>query len=209
MTGFTSPYLWYTSRATGVVALIMLTLVIVFGILISTRVGGRRVGRFEINELHRSFSLIALLFVGVHVVATVIDTYVPIHLLSAVVPFSSFYKRLPVALGTVAFDLMLVVWVSSQLKDRIATSTWRTLHWASYASFVAAVVHAFVVGTDAHARWMLFTSLACVAVVVLATGWRVVARPERAAGRTALSPLQPRSNPSSANRRPSGRGGVR
>ncbi|NBV27101.1 MAG: ferric reductase, partial [Actinobacteria bacterium] len=97
MIALTSPYIWYTSRVSGVIALVMLTLVIVLGILISTRVGGRRVGRFEITEMHRSISLIAMIFVGIHVVTTVIDTYVNIGWVSSVVPMTSAYKRLPVA----------------------------------------------------------------------------------------------------------------
>ena len=52
MIGFTTPYLWYSSRATGAVSLCLLTLVMVLGPLVSTRVGGRRIGRFAINELH-------------------------------------------------------------------------------------------------------------------------------------------------------------
>jgi methionine sulfoxide reductase heme-binding subunit len=186
----TSPYIWYTSRVSGVIALVMLTLVIVLGILISTRVGGRRVGRFEITEMHRSISLIAMIFVGIHVVTTVIDTYVNINWISAVVPMTSSYKRLPVAIGTVAIDFMLAVWLSSQLKERLDPRAWRAIHFSSYASFVAAAIHSYLVGTDERSLWGLVVLGSCVAMVLLATLWRIVGRPERAVGRTALSPLE-------------------
>ncbi len=191
MIGLTSPYIWYTSRISGVIALVILTLVIVLGILVSTRVGGKRVGRFEITELHRAISLTAMIFVALHVISTVIDTYVNIGWVSAVVPMTSAYKRLPVAIGTVAFDFMLAVWLSSQLKERIDPRAWRAIHWSSYASFVAAAAHAYLVGTDAHSHWCLGTEAVCVVLIVLATLWRIFARPERAVGRTALSPLNP------------------
>lgn len=191
MIALTSPYIWYTSRTTGVVSLVFLTLVCVFGILVSTRVGGRRIGRFEINELHRSISMTAMIFVGIHVVTTVVDTYVPIGWISSVVPMTSLYKRLPVAIGTVAFDLMLAVWMSSLVKERMSFSSWRFLHWGAYLAFVTAALHAYTVGTDAHAHWCLYTLYACGGLIAVAATWRVFARPERAIGRTAYSPLTP------------------
>ena len=191
MIALTSPYIWYTSRTTGVVSLVFLTLVCVFGILVSTRVGGRRIGRFEINELHRSISMTAMIFVGIHVVTTVVDTYVPIGWISSVVPMTSPYKRLPVAIGTAAFDLMLAVWMSSLVKERMSFSSWRFLHWGSYLAFMTAALHAYTVGTDAHAHWCLYTLYACGGLIAVAATWRVFARPERAIGRTAYSPLTP------------------
>lgn len=193
MIGFTTPYLWYSSRATGAVSLCLLTLVVALGPLISTRVGGRRVGRFAINELHRSLSMVAMLFVAIHVTATVIDTYVPIGIVSAVVPFTSQYHRLPVAVGTVAIDLMIAVWLTSYFKEKLRPDLWRAIHWLSYGSFVAALLHGYLTGTDAHTRWYLILTVACAASGLAAVAWRVLARPERAGGRTALSPLDPAS----------------
>jgi len=185
----TSPYLWYTSRTTGFVALVLLTVVITFGTLITTRVGGRRVGRFEINEFHRMVSMVTVLFVVVHVVTTVIDTYVPIGIVSALVPFTSSYKRLPVAIGTIALLLMACVWLTSLVKERMDVHAWRFIHWFSYAAFVASVAHGFLTGTDHRTTWGLALTIGCLGVVASAVTWRVLGRTERAGGRTALSPL--------------------
>ncbi|MBU6233043.1 MAG: ferric reductase-like transmembrane domain-containing protein [Acidobacteria bacterium] len=193
MSGLTSPYFWYTSRTTGVVSLVFLTLVCVAGILVSTRVGGRRIGRFELNEIHRSLSMSAMIFVGIHVITTVIDTYVPIGWISSVVPFTSPYKSLPVAIGTVAFDAMLAVWLTSLVKERLNFSSWRAVHWGSYVAFVTSALHAYTVGTDAHTHWCLYTLYGCLGTLLVAGIWRIFARPERAAGRTAYSPLQGRT----------------
>jgi len=186
---FTTPYLWYSSRATGIVSLVLLTVMIVLGALVSTRVGGRAVGRFEINEIHRSISMITMLFVVVHVGTTVVDSYVPIGFFSALVPFTSGYRRIPVAIGTIAIDLMLTVWVSSLVKDRIRNVTWRYLHWLSWGCFAAAALHGFLVGSDSHRPWMIILQAVCVAAVIMAAIWRITQRPTRAAGRTAHSPL--------------------
>ena len=116
MIALTSPYLWYTTRATGLVALVLFTVVVCLGAFVSNRVGGTNVGRFELNELHRSVSMVAVAFLVLHILTTVLDSYVPTGWLSAVIPMTSSYKRFDVALGAVAFDLILAVWASSLMK---------------------------------------------------------------------------------------------
>jgi predicted ferric reductase len=188
---FTSPYLWYTTRATGLVALVLFTLVVCLGTFVSNRVGGSKVGRFEFNELHRSLSMVAMAFLAIHIVTTIVDSYVPTGWWSAIVPMTSHYERVNVTLGTVAFDLMLCVWVSSLLKSRIANGSWRFIHWFSWLAFVAAIVHSFLIGTDARSGIGLAVVTACAAAVFVTAIWRYVRRPARASGRTALSPIAP------------------
>jgi len=121
MIALTSPYLWYVTRATGLVTLVLFTIVVCLGTFVANRVGGTNVGRFELNELHRSVSMTAMAFLVLHILSTILDSYVPTGWLSAVIPMTSSYKRFDVALGAVAFDLMLAVWASSLMKARIAT----------------------------------------------------------------------------------------
>ena len=189
MIALTSPYLWYTTRATGLVTLVLFTLVVSLGTLVANRVGGTTVGRFELNELHRTIASVAIVFLAIHIVTTVIDSYVATGPLAVVVPFISPYKRLPVALGAIALDLMVAVWASSLLKARIANASWRFIHWFSWLAYAIALVHALSTGTDARHGIGLVIILACLATVAGAAAWRFVARPTRAAGRTALSPL--------------------
>ena len=75
MIAFTSPYLWYTTRATGIVTLVLFTLVVALGTLVSNRIGGTMVGRFELNEFHRSISIVAMIFLLIHVLTTIADSY--------------------------------------------------------------------------------------------------------------------------------------
>lgn len=200
MIALTSPYLWYTSRATGLVALVLLTSVVVLGTLVSNRVGGKKVGRFEFNELHRSLSLVAMTFLVIHVVTTVIDTYAPTGWLSAFVPFVSRYERVGVAVGTAAIDLMLAVWVSSLFKSRVRPETWRYIHWLSWLAYVAAIAHTFLIGADSRSDWGLALTSTCAAAVAVAALWRRFARPHRAHRRTALSPLSPSTPTAAASR---------
>lgn len=189
MIAFTSPYLWYVTRATGLVALVLFTIVVCLGTFVSNRVGGTTVGRFELNELHRSVSMVAMAFLVLHVVTTIVDSYVPTGWLSAVIPMTSPYQRLDVAIGAVAFDLILAVWASSLMKARIANGSWRFVHWFSWLAFVAAVVHSFLIGTDTRSGIGLAVVGTCAFAVVVTALWRYATRPPRASGRTALSPL--------------------
>jgi sulfoxide reductase heme-binding subunit YedZ len=187
----TTPYLWYTTRATGMVALILFTIVVSLGTLVANRVGGTVVGRFEINELHRTASIVAMVFLLLHVTTTVIDSYAPTGWLSALIPMTSDYKRVGVAMGAVALDLILAVWVSSLLKVRVKNESWRFIHWFSWIAFASAILHAYVTGTDTRDGVGLVVVAACALTVLASALWRYVARPTRAAGRTALSPLAP------------------
>ena len=195
MIALTSPYLWYTTRATGFVALILFTLVVSLGTFVATRVGGTLVGRFELNELHRSVSITAIVFLVIHITSTVIDSYVPTGWISVFLPGTSAFKRLAVALGSVAFDLLLAVWISSLLKLRIRNSTWRFIHWFSWLAFASAIVHTLLAGTDSRRTFGLMLVVVCSSVVFGSALWRFLGRPTRAAGRTALSPLSPIDRP--------------
>ena len=189
MIALTTPYLWYTTRATGIVAMLLFTLVVALGTLVANRVGGTFIGRFEVNEVHRSLSMVAVVFLAIHILTTVADSYVSTGLISAVVPMTSAYKRVPVALGAVSFDLILAVWVSSLLKLRIKNASWRFIHWFSWLGYAISLVHAYLTGTDGHQGLGMVLVAGCAGLVALAALWRYLGRPTRAAGRTALSPL--------------------
>jgi sulfoxide reductase heme-binding subunit YedZ len=186
----TSPYLWYTTRATGIVALCLLTIVMVLGIGTATRAGGRFLLRFEVAEIHRRLSMVAVVFVALHVVTTLLDSYVNVGLIAAVVPFASHYKPLSVALGTVALDLMLAVGISSLFRSRISPSSWRAIHWLSYLCFPIAAVHTIVIGSDMKHGWMDLLVALCMLLVLAAGVWRLAwhrgSMPEGA--RTVLHP---------------------
>ncbi len=189
MIAVTSPYLWYVTRGTGIVALLLLTLVVTLGSLVANRIGGTFVGRFELNELHRSISIVAMLFLIIHILTTVIDSYVPTGIVSAFVPMTSVYKTIPIAIGAVGFDLLLCVWISSLLKVRIKNESWRFIHWFSWLAYTSAIVHAYMSGSDTHDGPGMVLVAGCAAIVLNVALWRYFGRPDRAAGRTALSPI--------------------
>jgi sulfoxide reductase heme-binding subunit YedZ len=168
-----SQALWFATRGFGVVALLLLTAVVVLGAAGATRWRSRRWPRFVVAGLHRNLTLLALVFIVLHVVTTVVDGYAPISLLNAVIPFTSPYRPIWLGLGAVAFDLLLALTATSLLRARIGYRRWRALHWLAYASWPVALVHGLGTGTDARLAWLQVVTLACVACVVGAVLWRV------------------------------------
>ena len=165
---------WYATRGTGVVALLLLTAGVLLGVLTSGRWSSPRWPRFVVSGLHRNLTLLALAFVVVHVVTTILDGYAPIRIRDAVLPFASPYRPIWVGLGAVAFDLLLALILTSLFRARIGLRTWRLVHWLAYASWPVALVHAFGTGSDARAGWFGLVALGSVTAVVLAVLWRVI-----------------------------------
>jgi methionine sulfoxide reductase heme-binding subunit len=165
--------LWYATRATGVVALILLTATVALGIAGTARLETRAVPGVVRAGLHRNISLLAVAFVFVHVVTTVLDPFAGIGFISAVIPFSSNYRPLWLSLGTVAFDLLLALVVSSLLRTRLPYRAWRAVHWLAYACWPVAFWHGLGTGTDSRLPLLLALDATCVLVVAAAVGWRV------------------------------------
>jgi methionine sulfoxide reductase heme-binding subunit len=175
MSGITSTTaLWYASRATGVVSLVLLSAVMIIGILVNRQ--GRLPGlpRFAVLGLHRNLSLLAVAFVAVHVLTAVTDSYVSISLAAAVIPFISSYEPLWMGLGAVALDLMAAVIVTSLLRRHIGRRVWRAVHWLAYASWPVAVLHGVYSSHDLQSGPLLYLTLACIAAVLGALGWRLI-----------------------------------
>jgi len=184
-----STSLWYATRASGLVAMVLLTLTMVLGITTTTRARARRWPGFAQQELHRRISMIAVVFLGIHVLTSVLDSYVHIGWAATVIPFTSSYGRLWVGVGAISLDLMLAVFVSSLLRARMRPGTWRAIHWLAYLSWPVALAHAFGMGTDAGKSWVIALGAACVLAVAAALAWRLREGARQASIRTAHASL--------------------
>jgi sulfoxide reductase heme-binding subunit YedZ len=165
--------LWYLGRGTGVVSLVLLTLVVALGI--ATRSGRALAGlpRFAVTAVHRSASLLAMVFVAVHVVTLLFDPYAQLDLISLVVPFTAGAQPFWYGLGAVALDLILALIGTSLLRRHIGPRVWRAVHWTAYACWPIALAHSLGSGSDAGTGWMITIVGVCVAAVLGALGWRL------------------------------------
>jgi sulfoxide reductase heme-binding subunit YedZ len=160
------PVVWYVARGSGLAALLLLTTSVVLGVVSVVRVHSQRWPRFALAQLHRNLSLLALTFGVVHVITTVVDSFVPITVVDAFVPFASDYKPFWLAMGTIGADLMLAVLITTALRRRIGFKTWRSIHVLSYGCWATAVVHSIGVGSDARsAAWGVMIVAACIGAV--------------------------------------------
>ena len=177
--------LWYLTRGTGVVALVLLTAVLVLGVLGTTRWRTERWPRFLVAGLHRNLTLFAIAFVVVHVVTTVADGYAPIRLVDAVVPFVSAYRPIWLGLGALAFDLLLALTLTSLLRARVGLRLWRAVHWLAYAAWPLALVHGLGSGSDSRVGWLAILTLCCAGAVAAAVVVRLLRANARPGARIA------------------------
>jgi sulfoxide reductase heme-binding subunit YedZ len=170
-----STVMWYASRATGVVALLLLTAVMLLGLLVNRQ--GRLPGlpRFAVSGLHRNLSLLAAVFVVLHVVTAVLDTYVSIPITAAVVPLASSYERFWLGLGAVSFDLMLATIVTSLLRRHLSRRAWRAVHLLAYVSWPVAWVHSIFASGDLRHGALFILALCCAIAIVIGVIWRLAA----------------------------------
>jgi methionine sulfoxide reductase heme-binding subunit len=198
MNGITqSTALWYASRATGVVSLLLLTGVTLLGVLVNRQ--GRLPGlpRFAVTGLHRNLSLLGVAFVAIHVITAVTDPYVTIGLAAIVIPFASPYKPLWLGLGAISLDLVLALILTSLARAWMNRRLWRGLHWFAYLAWGSAVLHSLTSSPDLHRGLLLYLVIGCILAVAAAVIWRIsqagreIPREERAA--TTLDMMSPRS----------------
>jgi sulfoxide reductase heme-binding subunit YedZ len=178
-----STSLWYATRASGIMALILLTVTMVLGLVTTSRARARNWPGFAQQEIHRRLSMIAMVFLAIHVLTSVLDTYVSIGWAAIVVPFTSLYDRFWVSVGTIGLDLMVAVFVTSLLRSRLRPSTWRALHWLAYLCWPIALAHTFGMGTDAAEPWVIVLGAACVVSVAIAFGWKLRVSARQASAR--------------------------
>jgi methionine sulfoxide reductase heme-binding subunit len=168
--------LWYTTRGAGAVSLVLLSAVVVLGVLSSLRFESPGWPRFLTTGLHRNISLMALVFLALHIVTALVDPFTHLGWLAAVIPFSSYYRTFWLGLGAVAFELLAAILITSLLRGLIGHSAWRAIHWLAYASWPIALVHGVGTGTDARSAWMLVVDVLCILAVLGAVLARLLTR---------------------------------
>ncbi len=184
---------WYLTRATGAVALILLTLALALGVVDVGRWSSERWPRFVVDALHRNVSLLALAFLCLHMITAVLDSFAPISLVDAVIPFTGTYRPFWLGLGAISFDLML-----ARDHHQPAAPAHRPFGaggpptGSPMPAGRSPCCTASAPAATSKARWMLALTVACLMVVLaavlvrIAAGWpRPLARTRRGARRTA------------------------
>lgn len=137
----------------------------------STDLVGRRLQRFQAYDLHRFLSLVTLLFTVFHILIVLPDRFLSFSIWQLLVPFASPYQPTYMTFGSISFYLILIVIGSFYLRRLIGYRVWRTLHYVTFATFLAALVHGIGAGSDTSSVWAqeiyLLTGIALSGLAVL------------------------------------------
>ncbi len=165
LAGKTSAY-WYMARAGGLAAYLLLWLSTVWGLVLSTRVTANLIAAPLAYGLHEFLSILAIVFAGLHALVLLGDTYIQFNLVHLIVPFTAPYEPFWTGLGTMTFYLSTALTGSFYLRKLIGQKTWRALHYLTFATFLMALAHGLMAGTD--------SPLAVLKLVYLGTGFSVL-----------------------------------
>lgn len=170
-----SELLWAVGRGNGIVALAFLTLSVTFGVVSRSGRPLPALPRFAVADIHRFVALAATLLVVLHVVLLFFDPYAKLRLVDFVVPFLGAYRPLWQGLGTVAFDLLIVLIITSLLRHRLGLRTFRAVHWTTYLLWPIAMSHSLGNGTDTGDLWFQAFAGCCALLVTAVVIWRLSA----------------------------------
>ena len=139
---------WFIARITGLTAFAVLSLSVLSGEALRTSVLDFLAKNRALRKLHDFTTPLWLPLVFAHVIALVFDKTARVAPINVVVPFLTDYGEIPIGLGTLAFDIVMVVTITSWLRSRMSNNVWMWIHRTSYIAFVAIFFHAALSGTD-------------------------------------------------------------
>lgn len=175
------PSFWLLARASGLTAYVLLSCAVLAGLVLKSRPFGRALKASAVTDVHRFLTLLCLAAIAGHGATLMLDRTVRMPLAGLLLPGSSPYRPLAVALGVVAAELTALVTLSFSIRRWIGQRTWRRLHWLTYALFLLATAHGLLAGSDSAQPWARDLYLGAVGAVAFATAWRALGRPTRPA----------------------------
>lgn len=167
---------WYVTRASGMVAWLMLTASVIWGVVLSTKAFPDKRRPAWLLDLHRWLGGLTVAFLAIHLGSLVADSYTDFGLVDLAVPMASDWKPGAVALGVVAAWGLVAVELTSLAMRRLPRRLWRIVHVSSYLVFWSTSLHAAYAGTDRNALLYQLTAVASVGAVVWALAYRIASR---------------------------------
>jgi predicted ferric reductase len=175
---------WYTIRATGIIAYLLLTASVVAGLMMTNRALPAGQPRVDLFDVHSFTALLAIVFGSVHGLALLLDTYIGFTPTQILVPFISTYEPFGVGIGILSLYLASAIYASFWTKRFIGHRAWRALHFTSFLGFLMAAGHGIFSGSDSGSTWMLGMYGLSIALVL-----GLIARRVRAARRGKARPV--------------------
>jgi len=181
-----NPALWYATRASGIAAYVILSVVLCIGMSMGGKAQSPRWPRFSVEGIHRFGGLLVGALITIHVVTIAVDSFLPFSVVNLVVPFTASYRPLWTGLGIAAAEILLALAVTNHYRKRLPHSLWRKAHYANFAVWTLAALHGVMSGTDRGVWWLAMIYGLSIATVVVLGVWRFGHRSMRS-GAVALS----------------------
>jgi predicted ferric reductase len=162
---------WFVSRSSGVLAYLLLTLSVVWGLVQSGAILRPTIPPALALGLHNFLSWAGLAMGTLHALVLLGDNKPVMNLADILIPFVGPYQPIWVGLGVVGIYLMLLLSISFYVRRQIGQRTFRLFHYASYAAFLLVSWHAIGAGTDTSALRLVYT--VSIGGVGLLTIWRI------------------------------------
>ena len=185
---------WLVLRAAGIGAYLVLFLSVVWGLVGTASVFGKRVSKVTATNVHHYLGIAMLPLLALHLGGLLIDKFRPFGLLDLFAPLHSTFRPVSVAFGIAAMYLSIVVLLTTWAKRRLGTTWWRRFHLASVPAFTVAMVHGVWTGTDSVQPlvwWMYMVTGAIVLFLVLVRGLTARDRPARRVSSAQSRPAVP------------------
>jgi methionine sulfoxide reductase heme-binding subunit len=198
MTDPTPHLFWITSRAAGFAALVLASLAVSAGLLMSTKLLKGRTS--ELRAGHDTLALATIVAIVVHAVALLGDKFLHPSIADIAIPFVSSYKTLWMSLGIVGGWGLILLGLSYYARRWVGAVRWRKLHRFTALAWLAGLVHALGMGTDAGQAWFL----AMIAVVAIPALGLLATRLTRSGSTGADRGGRPAVQPQISKNRPSG-----
>lgn len=147
---------WFISRSSGVIAYVLITLGVLWGLVQSGRLFRTAVPPVVVLGMHSYLNWLGLGLAGLHGIVLAGDGYIAMGLPHIFTPFIAPYRPIPVGLGIIAFYLMLLLSLSFYARSFLGQRTFRLLHYSSFGVFVMVTLHGLLAGTDSSALWWLY-----------------------------------------------------
>ncbi|MGZ4176841.1 MAG: hypothetical protein ACXVUX_11555 [Solirubrobacteraceae bacterium] len=149
-----APHLfWITSRAAGIASLVLASLAVSLGLIMSLKFIRRRGP--DLTTLHEALSLATLVALAVHGLSLLDDHFLSPSLADIAVPFAWGYKTIWTSIGIIGGWGLAFLGLSYYFRRRIGVSRWRKLHRLTALAWIFGIAHTLGEGTDAGQVWFL------------------------------------------------------
>jgi predicted ferric reductase len=165
---------WYTVRALGFLAYLVVAASVLYGLLLSTKILDAIAHRPVSFALHKDLAIVGFVLAALHAVVLSADQSFAFTPRAILVPFASPYAATWVGIGQLTFYGLAVVTASFYVRRQIGQRAWRLLHYLTFLVFVGAIGHGVMSGSDSGSGWAFWLYLVPGAAAVFLLVYRIV-----------------------------------